>query len=380
MEHLVFEPDASEELRYAYTAEVLETDWARFDNLFDFVEPSTPWLGFSHDSIPLGKFMDYPKSAGYEIAKIWNGDFGDSHNMMKTQPAFEVGRRVASLLQAWLSIGLMECVIGKKIHASYLVRRARDGTQCLYTRNLHFCLHARVIQIRQGRVDKAKTNEEMHQWVQEVNKWTMRFTCWSHPSFRPKMDGPYPGFMDLIESITPAIVRLAGVVEQTRLYALPDYHQYMGRLTWQLPFNVVERRRDSLRALGWCPFQIKFMEDTLTQSVVDWILATHFQQDPIGHEGCTSIACARSDIDRRTYRQSYCCQDEHLCARLFPDMGSVVDILNADMIPIVSLKQDSSGSTLQVKGSSRSEAGLYIAFSHVWADGLGGATEEGLHR
>lgn len=49
--------------------------------------------------------------------------------------------------------------------------------------------------------------------VRLAYEWITRFTAWSHPSFRPKLDKEYPGFMVQLEEIVPAVVRLAEAIE-----------------------------------------------------------------------------------------------------------------------------------------------------------------------
>ena len=54
-------------------------------------------------------------------------------------------------------------------------------------------------------------------------------------------------------------------------------------------------------------------------------------------------------------------------------MDGVRGMLEKEEVPVVVLE----GGQLAVKGASE---GPYVAISHVWADGLGSTTEEGLPR
>jgi hypothetical protein len=378
MEHLVFQPDIPRETASAYHENILRSDWQHFDNLIDFVPERTLWLGFDHDKIPLGKLAQYATAAGFDEVGLWNAHFRESRPDFQELSGDEIGRRVAALFQAWLYYGLLESVAGKKVHVSYMMRQDTDGKDYLYSRNLHFCLQAKVFKIRQNPECKSQVNRDIHFDLGLVQKWMSRFTAWCHPSFRPKLNKDYPGFMDLLDAIIPSIVRLAEAVLQMRLFVLPDYPSEE-KLGLHYPDKIAEQRRSKLHYLGWCLFQIRLLDDTLNHSTIDYIVGIGMRQDPIGHETCTIEACARNNIDESTYQQAHVCGN-HKCEKLFPDLKTVEDILRADMIPIMRLETINGKYHLRVKAASNNNRIDYIAVSHVWADGLGGKTESGLNQ
>src|SRR5271163_2273854 len=102
MEHLVFEADEPHEIIFACREPILKADWQQFDGLTEFVPPKTPWLGFDHDAIPLGTLAGYPNAAGFDVSKLWNADFRESHFDFKRLSDAEIGIRVVALFQAWL--------------------------------------------------------------------------------------------------------------------------------------------------------------------------------------------------------------------------------------------------------------------------------------
>ena len=377
MEHLFFEANKPNETVFACREAVLRTDWEKFDGLIDFVPFKTPWLGFDHDKIPLGTFAEYPNTVGFNRSNLWNVNFRESHLDFKELSGAEIGRRSVALSQAWLYYGLLESVVGKKIEVSYLMRQDIDGKEYLYSRNLHFCLQTKVFDIRANPGSKAHVSMDIQLDLRFVRTWISRFVAWSHPSFRPKLDKAYPGCMDQLEEVVPAIVRLAEAVEQMRRHALPDY-PYLGTLTWHYPYKVAGRRTSRLHSLGLCAFQIKLLEDTVNQSTLDWLAALGMQQDPIGHEKCTAEACARNNIDESTYQQAHVCRS-YLCQKLLPDLQEVMKILKENKIPVMCLETLNGMPRLTVSASSKAAPGEYIAISHVWADGLGGSTECGLN-
>jgi len=380
MEHLVFQPDVEDpsETVSACRATVLETDWSRYDSLLDFVPPETPWLGFTHNQIPLQtSLQEYPVASGWNAARLWNGDLRHGHHSLGGLDNRHIGQLAASFLQSWLYYGLLETIVGKKIHVSYLMRQNPRGEEMLYTRNLHFCLQARVFAIRQAANEmKREINKAIQFTLSLAHDWVLRFATWSVETFRQEMHTSYPGFMDLISKITPAIARLGEAIGQMRLYALQD-HPTISTLDWHIPDDVALTRRRRMKSLGWCEFQLRLLEDTTNQSTIDWVDATKMRQDQAGHETCTRAECARNHVDESTYQQLHHdtgCQ----CKPLRPDLEMVMNILRDDQIPLMCLENLDGEPKLSVGAAPKGCPGDYVAFSHVWVDGIGGSTETGL--
>lgn len=380
MEHLIFKTSNADakEICFAVTETRLKQNWQQLDNLLAFVPDKTPWLAFDHDKVALSTLENYPTSAGFNETELWKANFRGCREGYGLLSAADISKRAVSFFQAWFFYGLLESFVGKKIEVSYLMRYDSDGCPYLYSRNLHFCLQSKIFEIRNLEpVDKLKISEDVQLELRILQKWIKRFAVWGHSSFRPKLDAEYPGFMDQLENIMPAILRLAETIECTRVYGLP-YCRTLGTLVWQYPDQISERRRMKLRTLGWCPFQIRMLEDTVNQSSIDWIVATSITQNSEGHEECTSDDCKRSNIDTSTYKQAHVRNDCH-CDKLLPNFKDIMEVLREDRIPLVRLDVVNGNPQLIVGASSKGVAGVYIAFSHVWADGLGGTTDKGLN-
>jgi hypothetical protein len=378
MEHLVHEVEAHDEVKFAFDTDVLWADWERGHQLPSFAEPRTAWMSSNHDAMPLCSFLEYPTTAGFGRAHLWSASLEESHEEGKTASGSDIGDRVAALVQAWCFHGLLASILQKQVKVSYLVRRAEDGKQYLYTRNLHLCLQAMVFSLRLASAeDQLSASARIQTELRHVRTWLARFVDWSHPSFRPKLEIRYPGFMGKLEATIPAIVRLAEAIEQARLFSLPRVPTN-GTLSYLYPFKVVEARRLLLRGLGWCPFQIRMLEDTLNQSAVDWIIAVRMKQDPTGHQTCTQEACARNNVDEATYQQAHVCPDGQ-CSKVVPDIAYIVNALKTDHLPLLELRADGSAPRLAVSTTPKEGPEVYVAISHVWADGLGGKAERGLN-
>ncbi|KAI0694839.1 hypothetical protein C8Q76DRAFT_758355 [Earliella scabrosa] len=128
-----------------------------------------------------------------------------------------------------------------------------------------------------------------------------------------------------------------------------------------------------LVANGWCPFALTAIESygpllnyARTTSPFIRISATE-------HSSCTEHACQVHNIDDTEYKTQHTrtCQADPSCPFLSPPITPISDLLSSGQIPALIY----DGHALTVRTITE---GPYIAISHVWVDGLGSTTEDGL--
>ena len=145
-----------------------------------FKSPLTPWLGFDHSSdngLPLSGIQDYPYHYDWKPGMIWEGSIREAHLCLKNLDSETTASAAAAILQSWLYFGLLESVLRKHVHVSYLVRADGAGKKYIFTQNLHACLQAWVFKI--WLADKGvklethrqaiKTMAYVHSWVERLN-------------------------------------------------------------------------------------------------------------------------------------------------------------------------------------------------------------------
>jgi hypothetical protein len=116
----------------------------------------------------------------------------------------------------------------------------------------------------------------------------------------------------------------------------------------------------------------------MNDSVLDWLDGTKKASPSEGHDRCVSGECARNNVDTGTYKMLHCtptCQ----CEIIRPDLQDVLCTIDDDRIPTMTLHDDHGVLRIEV---SRTQPGIgerYVAFSHVWVDGLGSNTEHGIY-
>jgi hypothetical protein len=379
MEHLVYIPAHTQGPKAVLQAHILDEGSIPSADEVEAVEPVTPWLGFAHDEKNLGPFHMYGPSSGWRLEKVWDGELRHSHDSLSTLPSDQVAERVAALLQSWLYFGLLEAFVDKKVKISFMTKRRPSTSTVLYSKNLCHALQGRVFQLRSND-DKAKKklNDQIQNDISLTHDWIRRFTAWSVEAFHSRLEASYPGFMKLVGVITPAIVRLAEALECTCIHALPNL-QTLGARDWYYPYFVGASRRKIFLDLGWCPFTIKLLEETTSQSLLDWIVSRKRRYPIAGHALCDSNECVRNKIDEWSYVQQHATPDCE-CPKLKPNVATIPAVLVKSLIPLITVQRLETEVTIEVSDAPLESPSSYVAISHVWVDGLGGSTETGLHR
>ncbi|TFK80832.1 hypothetical protein K466DRAFT_364512 [Polyporus arcularius HHB13444] len=141
-------------------------------------------------------------------------------------------------------------------------------------------------------------------------------------------------------------------------------------LGWALGSSGVNMQR-----AGWCPSVIT--DTTLglysrELGVLSQIarLKPYIRDNVDEHRSCTANACVLMAVDLDHYTPHHV-DPSCTCDFIRPTPGAVEQHLSVGDIPVVVYE----GSQLTVR---RSSDGPYVAISHVWADGLGSVTEDGL--
>ena len=382
MEHLFFQIDKNNpsEFLTAYHSETLSIDWSLCDQgtLMRHVAPLTPWLGFKHDDVPLAQSLSqYSGFSGWKVEKIWIGELREAHEGFALSPAAAIAKHTASFLQAWLYYGLLESVLGKKIKISYMMRPNENDEELLYSRNLHFSLRQIVHKWRLAdEATKRDMNSHITKELRLVQTWVSRLAAWSQESIRTRRDIQYPGFVDLVAQVLPAIVRLAESIIETAIYAFKGVvvENISG---WQIPDSVAVARRRKMREAQWCDFQIRLLEETTNESTMEWCINQDIKQDPTGHDECTPLQCIRNNVPSETNPQRHR-DPECQCSALMPDLLELERILLAGGIPLVSVASWDAKMELVVHAFSQADPHDYTAISHVWVDGMGGLPAQGL--
>ena len=394
MEHLFYEPGKSvldDRVRYAFHSTPLQHDWS--DDLEGLrISPETEWLGFDHDDragIPQSsvspKFEEYPTIRGYDFSQVWQtGDPRSAHRSLRNAQLSEeaVSTRVAATLQSWLTFGWLEAIMKKEIKTSYLVRRVNDGKSYLTTQNLLFAILAWLKTMNESDVASSTiASQEVGEMLNTVAGVMQRLLFWVDST-----DGPgtwkteHPCLYDHLIMFMPSTVRLvntfclASLHVTERTGALGAFHIMLSGF---VPAMNIRNRR--LIDRGWCPALIRKFRYMFSTSCLDWLDVSGSTSPIGGHENCSDLECVRNNIDPSTYamrHQSDGCD----CSLVKPSEDQVLLAIDNGNIPTIAMSGCGDNVTLDVVPCSISTVGEYVAISHVWVDGLGSTTENGIPR
>ncbi|KAJ5959917.1 uncharacterized protein N7479_007067 [Penicillium vulpinum] len=163
------------------------------------------------------------------------------------------------------------------------------------------------------------------------------------------------------------------------------------RLAWNLPFGalgMVMRTSTAglqfpcawfplarMQQMGWCPSEVAMVEHTFTSASAYY--ASQLERPPSAvqrdHGECTKKLCVARQINEATYRTAHT-EVECECQHLGPAMDEVVSIIESGGVPLLSITPTKKEPYLKIEVERYSGLKRYIAFSHVWSDGLGNPT------
>ena len=137
---------------------------------------------------------------------------------------------------------------------------------------------------------------------------------------------------------------------------------------------------------GWCSHLIERLYHTANYSVLHWLWASNFNALDKGDNGdCSRSKCHALHIaSEAEYPEAHAKGCDRNCARFYLQTDQVLQALSPNRIPIVSAKPYSnevSSYSLSVTSfdpKAKESEPEYVAFSHVWSDGLGSTTEQGI--
>ena len=346
------------------------------------MSPGFPWLGHNHvDSSYYHRHENayQPISTAFQVhyGPEWNlnemiesRNIRRAHSSLQAMDMTEATYQTAAFIQSWLYFGLLESILSRPIPTSYMVRISSDGKACLYSRTLPILLE---VWYRRLSVVEADFRDEALRKARECAVDASSILC--NIMEDVSKDGCQAVFLELktlLSFFEPAISALCEAIA-----GFTEAYLHLEVRSFSTPVSFLTKAySESLIRKGWCRFVVASAEISMSPSLLRFVDAAGFASNSIGHEHCTADQCERNFIQVETYTQRHWRQ-KCRCRFWRPDLVQVFEILDAGYIPVVQM--DANGRSLQLGGVNPSDRKWdYIAFSHVWADGLGSSTETGL--
>ncbi|KAA6413417.1 MAG: hypothetical protein FRX48_03163 [Lasallia pustulata] len=327
-----------------------------------------PWLGFDHDANnhALVVFAKYPILRGWtfnEIEQFWGG----------TDPVRDNGTCLA-MLQSWLVFGFLEAAFGQRFPSALFVSSGLGGAVIRTTRLRQILDLDATLGQRLGEHQLQHSRfclNELHSWY-----WRLR-----EHSRRQNSPGLFhsPEF----HMVMRLVVLVAETIHMNNTYYASRWEQWNPGMNWFHTVINQQELSDRLRDRGWCPslkdlfesYGLAFSEYASFLDPTDRYIERH--------NACLETGkCRACNVDIVTTQTKHLPRDSEACACDFmqPPLDEVLSVLEAGLIPLIdstkflSSSADNS-SSIVVAWQPRM---TFVAFSHVWMDGLGSDTDHGL--
>ncbi|RDW65133.1 hypothetical protein BP6252_10784 [Coleophoma cylindrospora] len=294
---------------------------------------NAPWLGFEHNGYPVAPLQQYRENRGIEMPRVFN-------------------REHLSILQSWLSFGLLEAVTEIKVAEKDLLDSVDGGWDRAESSSLS---------AKRSEVEKTlKHANKILSYLSESSAFA------------------YPGVKD---DNLPAIFCTLGCIGEALANArlclyLDDDTLPAESFNWDFTVAIQgEVLLTNACKAGWCPSMVNYItaQGNLTAARYSFRLGPARRADD--HSQCTVSSCKLTKINNTTYKPQHHVP-ECTCPYIKPALHGIILAIKSGVNPVIRLPtEQEKSSPLTVLRASEVP---YIAVSHVWADGLGSHPETGL--
>lgn len=296
-------------------------------------------------------FQTYPTLRGFNLERLLIGDF-------LQKPEHET----AAFLQDWLYFGVLYETLGKR-QDDYIEPHPISKYGCVRTSNLNQHLIDRMTYLNSLLVER---NDQVWDIIRKAERCLEQlsyFCCMASSQVDARVRWPLTSEVDI--SLRVLGQRLAsGFIGGLGSFVLK------GSILWNLKFPDPPLVIARLMSDNWCPSEISRSLDQYSPATLYYASLLKRTTHMRVHDRCTSRKCYAFLVSETTYQTKHV-EPECNCSFLGPDIASVVDIIKAGSVPMLTIDVNRKSNNLQVLVEKYEEGTEYIALSHVWADGLG---------
>ena len=302
-----------------------------------------------------GRWTDFPEHKGFDKKDILKeGDFNRNGETNEV----EINR----FFQAWLFFGLIREILGPEVTLTAFIANDHDGSRIITTGSLPDILRdweTRVSHTPMSEQQKKQRVTAMDQCLFEAQSFIASCLV---------AGGAHQARCPVRPDIGLSIIALAIELEWAKSALFRGTHFLFGSSPW-----VNERLRD----LGWCPSDVATLGSRLQDSTMYFASLLGPRRSQREHGNCSPRKCKALDIQRATYETKHVVTD-CTCRFLPQNEKPVCEILLANQIPLAIFTKGHSSTEPCLKFVSSTHETSYVAFSHVWADGMGNTTMSAL--
>ncbi|KAK2616388.1 hypothetical protein QQS21_000629 [Conoideocrella luteorostrata] len=337
---------------------------------------------------PFRGYYGFPERKGWRNATSNDGIDFQSHPQ----------EDVDEFLQSWLYVGLLSewtTILGLSLAIEHFIKSDLPPSNKRWITTKHLPRYFKAWleretylselygeieykQIKQLRIDR------LRQLLQSVHAWTDALS-------RRNLDLGKPTQILTAEDSSSACAqrRLLSSDFATAVYALRFSIAAVAKQMWRLAFPVIDpgfsgREVFCARLLnhGWCPHDVRYLGTTVSMDACYYVCSYYPARALRDHGACDETHC-KADIynDSEGYHFRHTNEIEDCdCALQGPKLEDILMGFRAnDGFPLIMLKNLGEAHwEMEVVPFDPAEPVDYVAFSHVWADGLGNPTDNAL--
>lgn len=335
--------------------------------------PPTSWLDFDHDNqeYPLVPFSEYPLQRGWTAEQLHSLRLGSFRD---TNPASAL-----AMLQSWLFFGLLESAFQERFSSRHFIfdkaEKETSGSRVLntaYLRTYYQQWHLSFMDLTPER--QASLSRSFASSLHGPRDWALYLTVKLGPRTPEYTTPPLSTALNATIRTTLLLLELLGK-------AVPQGFAQNGFVNTQMDLDPGHEISEAMRARKWCPSSCKVLMNKYGPSVAMYAtLLEPSENSWVKHDGCERGRCVAYDVDVPSYEPRHY-RDGCSCEKIGPPAEDVYAALRSETFPLLdgtALLNDDDKGDLSV--TPHKPGTQFLAFSHVWSDGLGSATEKGLPR
>lgn len=200
-------------------------------------------------------------------------------------------------------------------------------------------------------------------------------------SFR-NLNLPFPE--DQAHHLFPCIFVLPTLLADTALSHIPSALKIVQDVVWYAPKITALQIDQLVSQKNWCRWTVTKLIERTSYSVFYWLWASGFESlSSKSHSNCDANHCKAYQIENlSSHKTQHSAECMGKCATFHPLFEQLKNIIGTEKIPLISAIRSNDEvfgySVSVVEYDSNSKTREFVAFSHVWADGRGSTTEDGL--
>ena len=340
-----------------------DQDYAELKHEIDDV----PWLGFDHDST---KQYDTVTMQSYPLLRGWSQERLDVLKIKRT-PLNSLDE--LALFQSWLFFGVGEAFLTRHLASKYFISETSNGP-VIRTRRLRG-----VIGYAESLISKSdlKDNERWAKLLRDAldiaHYWNHTLVLFRTPVSEIKEN--FDAVLQLTATCGETLKDLRRLFPDEIRDTMPIYSFWLDD---PLGKGILHKR---LEARGWCKSLFSYLINYTGLCTAQYAtLLNANDASSLDHRSCSYNECFARRVDPRNHSTRHT-NDSCRCDFRKPDIGSITLTYESSSFPLIDLNKIERSQTILtdcVRSFQNDKDTPFVAFSHVWSDGLCSDADTGL--